>query len=100
MIIINEMIFDWDEEKNQKNIIKHNIDFETAAHVFADNNRIEIYDEAHSDIDEDRYITIGQLEDRVIVMVVYTDRNNNIRIISARLATNKEKEMYYNVTRY
>lgn len=100
MIILNEMIFDWDEEKNQKNIVKHNIDFETAAHVFADDNRIEIYDEDHSDIDEDRYITIGQLEDRVIVMVVYTDRNNNIRIISARLATNKEKEMYYNVTRY
>lgn len=45
--------FEWDEEKNKINIQKHGIAFETAAKVFADTNRIEIYDEAHS-IDEDR----------------------------------------------
>ena len=53
-------------------------------------------DEKHS-IDEDRYITIGQINNiAVVVVVVYTEREPAIRIISARLATNREKEAYYN----
>ena len=51
------MLFEWDDEKARANIKKHGIDFETAARVFADENRLEIYDEEHSE-DEDRYITI------------------------------------------
>ena len=87
--------FEWDDEKEQKNIIKHKIDFSTAALVFDGENRIEMYDDRHSD-DEDRYITIGQVNDfTFIVMVVYTERGEAIRIISARLATKREKEMYY-----
>ncbi|MGP1433846.1 MAG: BrnT family toxin [Catonella sp.] len=59
-------------------------------------NRIEKYDELHS-INEDRYITIGEINGiAVVVMVVYTERENGIRIISARLATKLEKEAYYN----
>ena len=50
--------FEWDEEKEKKNIIKHGIDFETASYVFLDPNRLEYYDKEHS-TDEDRYITIG-----------------------------------------
>ena len=99
MIIIDGAVFEWDEVKNQANMKKHHISFETAAKVFQDENRIEYYDEAHSDY-EDRYITIGQANNYIIVMVVYTDRDNVTRLISARLATNQEKEEYYNVTRY
>ena len=89
------MFFEWDDEKEKSNIEKHGIDFSTAALVFGDTNRIEKYDEKHSD-DEDRYITIGQINGvAIVVMVVYTDRDSTIRIISARLATKREKEAYY-----
>lgn len=84
--------FEWDEEKAKLNLKKHGIAFETAAKIFNDVNRIEIYDEVHS-IEEDRYITIG-LANKVL-FVVYTERNPNIRLISARLATEEERKMYY-----
>lgn len=90
------MEFEWDDHKEQINIQKHGIDFSTAALVFNDIYRIETYDSLHSDI-EDRYITIGQINSiTLIVMVVYTERTDVIRIISARLATTREKEAYYN----
>lgn len=94
------MLFEWDEKKEETNIAKHGIDFSTAALVFGDDNRIEKYDEIHS-ITEDRYITIGQINGiAIIVMVVYTERKEIIRIISARLATRREKEAYYNAEKY
>lgn len=52
------MIFEYDEEKNQKNIQKHGISFKNAARVFFDYDRIELYDEEHND-EEERYDTIG-----------------------------------------
>ena len=84
--------FEWDEEKNRINKLKHGIDFNTAIHVFDDENRIEIYDYEHS-IDEDRYNTIGLVHD--ILFVVYTERKDKLRIISARLATAMERRLYY-----
>lgn len=84
--------FEWDEEKNRINKLKHGIDFNTAIHVFDDENRIEIYDYEHS-IDEDRYNTIGLVHD--ILFVVYTERKDRLRIISARLATAMERRLYY-----
>ena len=51
------MKFEWDEDKNELNLKKHGIDFETAMLVFNDLHRIEIYDMEHS-INEDRYNTI------------------------------------------
>ena len=90
-----QMLFEWDDNKEKINIAKHSIDFSTAAHVFQDENRIEFFDEAHSEY-EDRYITIGQINGiAIIVMVVYTERENAIRLISARKATNQERRMYY-----
>ena len=89
------MQFEWDDEKNKTNIRKHGIDFDTAALVFADENRLEIFDEIHSG-NEDRYITIGMINEvAYIVMVVYTERENIIRLISARRATKQERSMYY-----
>ena len=90
------MTFEWDDRKEHINISKHGIDFSTAALVFGDDNRIEKYDDLHS-ISEDRYITIGEINGiAVIVVVVYTEREDSIRIISAKLATKIEKEAYYN----
>lgn len=86
-----DLEFEWDEEKERRNIEKHGISFEAAAKVFGDVDRIEIYDEAHS-IDEDRYITIGWAGN--ILFVVYTERAPKIRLISARLATAEERRMY------
>ena len=79
------MLFEWDDNKEQINIKKHGMDFETASRVFDDENRIEIYDDLHSDY-EDRYITIGMIDEiTCIAMVVYTERGTDvIRIISAR----------------
>ena len=80
------MKFEWDEKKNRINRQKHSISFETAMLVFNDDNRIEIYDFEHSG-DENRYKTIGCVND--ILFVVYTERKENIRLISARLATKR-----------
>ena len=86
------MLFEWDEEKNAANVRKHGIDFEEAAHVFEDDDRIEIYDMSHSG-EEDRYNTIGMVNN--VLFVVYTERREAIRIISARPATRRERSVYY-----
>lgn len=94
------MLFEWNEQKNERNLKIHGIDFKTAARVFADSNRIEKYDERHSD-EEDRYITIGEINGTAyIVMVVYTEREEVIRIISARKATSRERSAYYGENEY
>ena len=86
------MQFEWDDKKAAINLQKHGVSFETAILVFQDEDRIELYDSAHS-ADEDRYNTIGLVED--ILFVVYTERKNRVRIISARPANRKERSMYY-----
>ena len=90
--VINNQTFQWDSEKAVLNRRKHGITFETAALVFADENRIERYDSVHSD-NEDRYITIGRV--REILFVVYTERLDKTRLISARRATVEERRDYY-----
>ena len=79
------------------NMEKHGIDFDTAVLVFNDLQRIEIYDIEHS-IEEDRYNTIGMVND--VLFVVYTERKDNIRLISARLATKLERSIYYDQDSY
>lgn len=115
------MIFEYDEEKNRKNIEKHGISFKTAARIFFDYDRIEFFDEENSEYEE-RFDTIGDLSagtvslsektDTMIgsiakddvLFVVYTERikkNENgvevdvTRLISARCATNFERGLYY-----
>ena len=89
------MLFEWDENKEKINISKHGLDFSTAALVFRGQNRLEWFDELHSDY-EDRYITIGEINGiAVVLMVVYTERGDAIRLISARKATKQERRMYY-----
>ena len=90
--IISETLVEWDDYKNQINIRKHGISFETAALVFADEERIEYFDKLHS-LDEDRYVVLGCVQG--ILYVVYTMRDEAARIISARMATPTERKIYY-----
>ena len=90
--IINNQLFEWDSEKATLNRQKHKINFEDAAKVFADENRIEYRDDEHSDAEE-RYITIGRVNK--ILFVVYTERGMATRLISARKADAKERRDYY-----
>ncbi len=88
------MTFEWDEEKNKKNQKKHDgISFEMATRVFLDSKRLELFDKEHSTADEDRYYVLGRVEK--VLFVVYTERHDNIRIISARKATKEEVNEYY-----
>ena len=86
------LLFEWDEEKAAVNLKKHHVDFNDAMRVFEDDYRIEFYDIAHSD-EEDRYNTIGMVRD--VLFVVYAERGEYIRIISARKANRKEERLYY-----
>ena len=88
------MEFEWDENKRLANLAKHKIDFVKVRVVFNDPNRLEKVDN-RKDYGEVRASTIGKLEDEVIVLVVHTDRNGKIRIISARQAKRKERSLYY-----
>ena len=89
------MRFTWDDNKEKANITKHGIDFSLAARVFADENRLELYDIDHS-MQEDRYITIGTVGSVLcVIFVVYSIREDAIRIISARKATERERRLYY-----
>jgi hypothetical protein len=86
------MKFEWDEAKNTINKEKHKISFETAAHVFDDPQCIEMFDFEHS-TNEDRFIAIGKVGD--VLFVVFTERKDSLRLISARLATSAERSLYY-----
>lgn len=115
---LGNMTFEYDEEKNRTNIKKHGISFRSAARVFFDYDRIEMYDEENSQ-EEDRYDTIGDTSAgsstiignvnrgehiNDIVFVVYTERIHTeadgkpleiTRLISARMATSFERGLYY-----
>ena len=87
--------FEWDDEKNRRNIAKHGISFHMAAKVFLDEQRIEIFDEKHS-AEEDRYRVIGRMGEKITILtVIYKNRGENIRLISARKATKWEEAQYY-----
>lgn len=89
---VGKISVEWDNAKNDLNVKKHGLSFATAARVFSDVNRVELYDFNHSD-KEARYITIGMVNK--IISVVYTERKKALRIISARVATSAERRIYY-----
>ena len=89
---LGEYKFEWDSEKAEKNFRKHGIKFEDAALVFFDENKIDDFDELHSDFEE-RYKIIGRV--KKILAVIYTERGEKNRIISARRADKDEEEDYY-----
>ena len=92
---MTDLLFEWDEEKNKKNITKHGISFQAAVKVFNDENIFIDTDYRHSG-SEDRYYAIGCVEHKlVIIYVSFTERGKIIRIISARKANREERELYY-----
>lgn len=86
-------IFEWDERKEKSNLHKHRIDFKEAVSVFSDILSITINDPDHS-IEEDRFIDIGMSNKNRVLVVVYTERQDKIRIISARKAARAERKIY------
>ena len=84
------MKYEWDENKNRLNIEKHFIDFNDAKEIFNDGCRLEYM--VHKN-NEDRVVVIGKVND-IVIVVVYTMRNKNIRLISARMARRIERKEY------
>lgn len=86
------MEFEWDDSKDRNNREKHGIAFEEAALIFEGLTLSKTDD--RKDYGETRTITMGQLADQVVVVVVHTDRNGRIRLISARFANRMERKEY------
>jgi uncharacterized DUF497 family protein len=85
--------FEWDERKDKANQIKHGVSFEEAATVFDDPLSLNFDNPEHSR-GEERYIILGLSNQSRLLFVSHTDRNNKIRLISARLLTPKERRFY------
>ena len=84
---------EWDEEKNILNKQEHSISFEAAQYVFADPERLERFDRSEGNTTaEERWQTLGMVDK--VLFVVYTERGENKRIISARLAEKNERRSY------
>jgi uncharacterized DUF497 family protein len=87
------MKFDWDERKNTENIRKHGFDFADAWEVFQNPLFVMIDDREH--YEEDRWIGIGMMSNGIVVVLVFTEREQEtIRIISMRKATKNERTRY------
>jgi len=86
--------FEWDKNKAEKNIRKHDIDFEEAQTVFKDPLAFIFDDEIHS-VDERREIIIGHSENNRLLIACFTEEKRDvIRIFSSRLAIKKERKNY------
>jgi uncharacterized DUF497 family protein len=85
--------FEWDAEKAASNARKHRVSFDEAVSVFADGMALTFVDADHHE-SEDRSRTYGMSITGRLLVVVHTERRDNVRIISARKATRYEKEIY------
>jgi uncharacterized DUF497 family protein len=85
--------FSWDRGKARSNASKHGVSFEEAASAFGDPLSLTIEDPDHSQ-GEKRYILVGETYGHKLVVVSHTERGNDIRIISARIATRQERKTY------
>jgi hypothetical protein len=87
------MRFEWDPVKAQRNFAQHAISFENASTAFGDPLSVTIDDPDHS-FGEHRFVLVGQMYDGRLVVVAHTDRDETVRLISARLATRQERKQY------
>lgn len=85
------MKFEWDEQKNLSNIEKHGLDFQDVQSAFM--QPILTKKDERFEYGEDRLISVGKIANFCIV-IIWTKRNNTIRLISARLANKKERKIY------
>ncbi|MHC4275063.1 MAG: BrnT family toxin [Planctomycetota bacterium] len=87
------LLFEWDDQKSADNLRKHGVPFEEAATTFADPMSLTIDDPAHSE-NEDRFIIMAtSLRGRLLV-TAFTERGDQIRIISSRRASSPEQDQY------
>ena len=87
------MDFEWDPEKAELNRSKHGVTFAEAASVFVDYFYVDFYDPKHS-AEEHRVLIIGESNQTRLLIVSYTERDDKIRIISARELTPQERRIY------
>lgn len=87
------LMFEWDEHKAARNEQNHGVSFDEATTVFGDPDAITIFDTYHSS-NEDRFVAIGFSRQGRVLVVVYTERDSNIRLISARKASPAERRQY------
>jgi hypothetical protein len=87
------MKIEWDPKKAKSNLRKHRVSFEEAATALSDPMTATGLDPDHS-ITEERYVTIGVSERGRLLVVAHTDEEETIRIISARIASKGERELY------
>ena len=85
--------FEWDPNKARANFAKHAVSFDEASSVFGDSLSITISDPAHSQA-EARFIILGNSYQHRLLVVVHTERGDNIRVISARRASKRERKVY------
>jgi len=85
--------FEWDGEKARSNLRKHGVDFADAVAVFEDEEALTMPDQI-SAVDEQRFVALGRDARRRILVVVYTWREESIRLVSARLAMRGERGQY------
>jgi uncharacterized protein len=85
--------FEWDTEKAEANLQKHGASFVEAATVFFDPLSLTIPDPSHS-VSENRFVIIGLSNQQRHLVVAHAERDDRIRIISARLATASERKKY------
>lgn len=85
--------FEWDTEKAESNLQKHEVSFEEAATAFFDPLSLTILDPLHSN-EENRFVTIGLSNQQRHLVVVHSEGDDRIRIISARLAIASERKRY------
>jgi len=85
------MTFEWDPKKEKANIKEHGLSFSVAKFVFNDLNRWERFDKDHSEF-EDRWQTLALVDQ--LLFVVYTEQEEIIRLISARIADENEERIY------
>jgi uncharacterized DUF497 family protein len=87
------MKFQWDEHKASSNMNKHGVSFHEATTIFGDPLALTFPDPAHSNAEE-RFLTFGRASNGRHIVVSHTDREDNIRLISAREMTRKERLDY------
>ena len=87
------LLFEWDPNKAKENVAIHGISFDEASTAFRDTLSLAIYDPLHSE-EEDRLVLIGNSHKDRLLVVVHTERDDNIRLISARKASKKERKQY------
>jgi uncharacterized DUF497 family protein len=88
------LLLEWDDEKARRNLQKHGVSFEEAATVFGDRLSVTIGDPDHSHPSDERFITMGLSHRGRILVIAHRDDADTVRIISARLATNRERNQY------